>query len=193
MGSYEKSLYATANYACDLAYENALPIFKTFKGGRMAFFPCVDVENGRIGVGVNPDYHYLIYQERGFASFPMSWAYGRTIPLMINGQIVFRKCTGVNRFQSGHKNYWQRGVDGKLIPEFKQKRSWVHPGLPPKHFMAEAIEQAIKDKSRMIKYSEILEHLGAPGEKIYDATEMLVSHANKLREKAGHVLRKPRN
>lgn len=137
-------LWEAAQRACDLAFENATADLRTLKGGRSCFYPIVNPD-GSIDVGVNPDYHYLIYQENGFASFPMTWAYNRVIPMWIDGRLQFRKCVGINRFQSGHKNYWQRGADGQLVPEYKQKRSWVHPGLPPKHFIADAVDEALEE------------------------------------------------
>ena len=141
----ELQLYDTANKACDYAYANATEDMKTLKGGRSCFYPVVDIKNGKVGVGINADYHYLVYQNNGFASFPMKWAYGRVIPMVVNGKLIFRKCTGINRFQSGHKNYWQRDANGELIPEFKQKRSWVHPGLPPKNFIEDAVDEAVDE------------------------------------------------
>lgn len=143
---FERELRETAELACDYAFQFASQDLKSLKGGRMCFYPVVDAENESIGVGVNPDYHYLIYQNRGFASFPMKWAYGRVIPMFIDGELIFRKCTGMNQFRSGFKNYWQRDIDGKLLSEYRQARAWVHPGLGPKSFIDDAIDLALDDK-----------------------------------------------
>ena len=144
----EHALYIVASQACDLAMENARFDLKTLRGGRECFYPIVRGQS--IGVGFNPEYHYLVYQENGFASFPMKALLGKTIPLMIGGRIVFRKCTNINQFRPGHKNYWQRDKDGNLVPEYKQARSWVHPGMPPKHFVKDAIKEAMEDNRQFI-------------------------------------------
>lgn len=69
-----------------------------------------------------------------------------TIPMFINGQLVFRKCTGINQYRSGYKNYWQRDAAGNLLSEYKQARAWVHPGLAPKNFIEDAIDKALEEK-----------------------------------------------
>ena len=145
---YENALRLVADDACDLAVSKAGGMLKTLKGGRNCFYPVVG--DDVVGVGVNPEYHYLIYQERGFASFPMSASLGKTIPMLINGQLVFRKVTGINQFRSGHRNYWQRDSDGELIPVYRQRRAWVHPGMGPKNFMRDAIDEAIERDQPMI-------------------------------------------
>ena len=152
LDSLYRQLYDTANKACDKAYANASREFKTLRGGRMCFFPVVEESDETIdvGVGINPDYHYLIYQENGFKSFTMKWALGRVIPMHIDGRIVFRKCTNLNQFRSGHKNYWQRDANGNLYPRWQQKRSWVHPGHEPVKFIDRAIDDAIAEDNDKI-------------------------------------------
>lgn len=149
----ESVLLSVADEACDNAFANGNEVFRTLRGGRYCFYPIVREDgNGEIevGIGVNPMYHYLVYQENGFASYPMKSLYGKTVPMLIGGQVVFRKCTGINQFRSGFKTYWHRGIDGELIPEYKQARAWVHPGLPPKRFMEEALDDAIERNSDLI-------------------------------------------
>ena len=119
----KRALDETAELACDYAFVIASQDLKSLRGGRSCFYPIADEEKNEIGVGVNPDYHYLVYLNRGFASFPMKWAYGRVIPMFINGKLIFRKCTGINQFRSGFKNYWQRTQDGELIAEWKQAKA----------------------------------------------------------------------
>lgn len=145
----DMELYDTAQLACDYAFANATDDLKSLKGGRVCFYPVVNngFEGYNIGVGVNPDYHYLVYLNRGFASFTMKECLGKVIPIYTNGRLIFRKCTGLNRWRSGNRDYWIRTSDGELISEYRQRRAWVHPGVGPKHFIDDAIEQAVADKA----------------------------------------------
>ena len=146
---------ATASKACDYAYDNAMGEFKSLKGGRYCFFPVVEEtdEGIDIGVGINPQYHYLIYLENGFESFTMKSAYGKTIPMLVNGNIVYRKCTGLNQFRSGSKNYWQRDANGNLYETYAQARAWVHPGHEPVKFIDEALDAAIEEDAEKIDFA----------------------------------------
>lgn len=146
----DEILYTTAERACDLAVEKAGSMLKSLRGGSSCFYPIVDEEENEIGVGVNPDYHYLVYQNRGFASFAMKSLYNKTIPMVIDGKLVFRKVTGINQWRPGHRYYWQRDQWGELVPEYKQRRAWVHPGMPPKNFLSLAVDQAIDENQDMI-------------------------------------------
>lgn len=139
--------------ACDLAAEYGSGIFATFKGGRMAFYPSPDYAAGYAGVGIVPEHHYLIYQENGFQTFPMKSLYGKVVPMLIGGQLVFRKVTNINQWRKGEKTYWVRGQDGELMPETRQSRSWVHPGHGPVQFIADAIDDAIAMHSEDIDYA----------------------------------------
>jgi hypothetical protein len=141
--------------ACNIAAEKGSAIFKTFKGGTSAFYPSPDYEAGEAGVGINEDYHYLIYQENGFQSFSMKALYGKTIPMMIDGVLIFRKVTNINQFRSGKKTYWIRNQDGELMPEYKQARSWVHPGHKPVEFISEAIDESIDKHQEDIDYAYV--------------------------------------
>lgn len=139
--------------ACDLAAEYGSGMFNTFSGGRLAFYPSPDYEAGYAGVGINPANHYLIYQENGFASFPMKALYGKTVPMLIGGRLVFRVVTNINQWRSGQKTYWLRNEDGELMPETRQARSWVHPGHEPVGFIADAIDDAIDAHREDIDYA----------------------------------------
>lgn len=177
MGRYYDALYDAAEYACDLAYSNATSDLKSLRGGRLCFYPLVDEEEGEVGIGLNSSYHYLIYQNNGFASFPMSWAVGRVVPLMINGEIVYRKCQGVGYeqpwMQPNHKNYWQRGINGDLIPEYGPKLGWVHPGLPPKNFIDDALAQAIDENKADIDAARVLDRLDGIGDSLIGGMKRL--------------------
>ena len=158
----ESTLHDIANVACDKAAEKAGDIFRSLRGGRNSFYPVVNMETNNVGVGVNHDYHYLVYLNRGFASFPMRAIYGKIIPMLINGKLVFRKVTGINQFRPGHRNYWQRDINGELVEEYKQRRAWVHPGYGPTNFIQSAVREAIDENQKDIdlaiiydKYEEL--------------------------------------
>lgn len=146
-GDYvEHTLQLTANAACDYATELAGKELRHLCGGRSCFYPIWDADEDEIGVGIVDKYHYLVYQNRGFATFTMKWAIGRTIPLLLpDGTRIFRYCKGVGQFRSGFKDYWYRDADGNLVPKRKQKRAWTHPGLGPKNFIEDAVELAVED------------------------------------------------
>ena len=141
-GDYERALWDAAGFACDKCAEFAGQRLKSLSGGRSAFYPKVDMDNCRFGVGIVERYGYLVYQDRGFATFVMSSLRGKTIPMMIDGQLVFRVATGINQFRRGRKVYWRRNADGELFPVEEQRRAWVHPGLPSKDFISDGVKAA---------------------------------------------------
>ncbi len=134
-----------AERACDLAFQYASDDLTGLKGGRMCFYPVVNYEDDTFGVGVNPDYHYLVYQNNGFASFAMKSCIGKTIPMMTPNGLIFRKCTGVGQWRSGTRDYWSRDINGNLMVETKQRRAWTHPGLGPKRFIDDAVDDAMSE------------------------------------------------
>lgn len=147
----EHALYLTARTACDYATEYAGKELRHLKGGRNCFYPIWDAENNDVGVGIVDQYHYLVYQNRGFATFTMKWAIGRLVPMLLpDGTRIFRYCRGVGQFRSGFKDYWYRDIDGNLVPKRKQRRAWTHPGLGPKNFIEKSIESAVKDNEQYI-------------------------------------------
>lgn len=142
-----------SEHACDLAAKYGTAAFETFNGGRQAFYPAPNYEEGTAGVGIVPEKHYLVYLENGFASFPMTHLYGKTIRMVIDGKVIFRKVTGINRFSKGTKTYWRRGGEGELLADTAQARSWVHPGHAPVKFIADAVSDSIDDYQEDIDYA----------------------------------------
>lgn len=158
-GAYEQALRDTAELACDKCAELAGQQLKSLSGGRRAFYPNIDEETCRISVGVVDRYHYLVYQDTGFETFAMTALRGKTIPIKLeNGQIIYRKAAGINEWRSGVKTYWRRNASGELVSSVEQRRAWVHPGLPPKNFMREAVTQAAMEKAQDI-YEALLSDL----------------------------------
>lgn len=154
---YEKALRITAERACDIAVQKAGSMLKSLKGGRDCFYPIVDFDESEIGIGINHEYHYLVYQDRGFASFPMRAIYGKVIPMVIDGELVFRKVTGINQWRPGHRYYWQRNQWGELVPEYRQRRAWVHPGVGPKNFISDSVDLAILENQDEIDESYLFD------------------------------------
>lgn len=146
----EAALKEAAEKAVRYAYYGAMGQLKTLKRGVAAFYPKWDVKKGAIGVGIAPENSYLIYQENGIASFSMTSLYKKVVPMRIDGKIVFRYVTGINRFRSGNKVYWRRDGNGDLISEYKQARAWVHPGLAPKNFVRDAVRDASEESADSI-------------------------------------------
>jgi hypothetical protein len=154
----ESTLWDVANEACDKAVGNAQGMLRTLRGGRQCFFPKVDMKSGRVGIGINPEYGYLIYQEGGFQSFTMKWALGRVVKMTLpDGKTIYRKCTNLNQFRSGSKNYWYRDETGQLVPRYQQRRSWVHPGLPPKRFMQDAVTETVEQEQHLIDRAMLMD------------------------------------
>lgn len=145
VGAYEQAMANAANVACMRCAEFARMQLKSLRGGMYAFYPKVDVNNCKFGVGIVEEYEYLVYQDTGFATFVMKSLRGKTIPMLIDGRMVFRKASRINRFRSGHRNYWRRDINGNLFPSYEQRRSWVHPGLPPKNFIADGVKAAASE------------------------------------------------
>lgn len=149
-GEYERALWDAAESACYKCAQFAGQRLKSLRGGVNAFYPNVDVDNCRFSVGIVEKYGYLVYQDTGFATFVMSSLMGKTIPMLINGQLIFRRATRINRFRPGRKVYWRRGADGELIASEEQRRSWVHPGMPPKSFLSDGVNAAAVEHAQDI-------------------------------------------
>jgi len=159
--AYETELYATAVIACGRCAEIASRQLKTLRGGRNAFYPVVRADEGKFGVGIIDQYEYLVYQNRGFSTFVMTSLAGRTVPMLINGQRVFRYASKsrIGRFRSGHTTYWRRDSSGNIIGTDEQRRSWVHPGLPTKGFIEQGIQEVARERADDL-FHALLEDLG---------------------------------
>lgn len=161
----ESTLNDIANVACDKAVEKAGWVLKSLRGGRNCFYPVIG--DDYVGIGINNDYHYLVYLNRGFASFPMTAIFGKTVPILgADGQIHFRKVTGINQWRPGHRYYWQRDANGELVPEWRQRRAWVHPGYGPTNFLDSAVADAVSENQELIdnaiyfdKYEDVEEEM----------------------------------
>lgn len=92
--------------------------------------------------GVKSRYNYLMYQERGIKPFLMTALEGKTVPIKDpDGKTRFIKVKGVG--QPGFVT-----LPGGIKVWRDQK--WRHPGLKPKHFMLDGLEQAIEESRQEI-------------------------------------------
>jgi hypothetical protein len=81
-------------------------------------------------VGLQTSTKYLMYQDKGIAPFIMWWVEGRRVP--IKGRVV----TGHGAGMPGYVYIPGRG-------RVWRDQKWRHPGMGPKYFMENAINQAI--------------------------------------------------
>lgn len=99
----------------------------------------LSVVSGEGLVGIRTSVKYLILQEKGIKPFLMKWVEGKTLPLgcsMGDGP-HFRHGSNV-----GKPGYVDIPHKGRVWRE----QRWKHPGLKPKNFMRNAIQQAIGDE-----------------------------------------------
>ena len=158
---YATELGRAADAACDRCFELASMELRTLRGGRRAFYPIVRPDQGRFGVGIVDDYHYLVYQDTGFATFVMTSLAGKVVPMLVNGQRIFRyaRPSAINKYRSGRRVYWRRDADGNLMGVNEQRRSWVHPGLPPKNFVSRGVNEVAHERANDI-YRALLADMG---------------------------------
>lgn len=95
-------------------------------------------------VGIKTTLKYLIYQEKGIQPFLMWWVNGRSIPM------ACKQGDGPHFRRGGHV-----GEPGYVnIPHVGQvwrDQRWKHPGLAPKNFMRDGLNQAISDNQPTIR------------------------------------------
>ncbi len=95
-------------------------------------------------VGIKTTLKYLMHQEKGFQPFLMWWVQGRTIPM------ACKQGDGPHFRRGGHV-----GEPGFVDIPHKGKvwrdQRWKHPGLAPKNFMRDGLNQAIKEAQPQIK------------------------------------------
>ena len=100
--------------------------------------------NGDGKVGIHTTQKYILAQSRGFKPFLMTWVEGRVVPL-------HDKASGQTHFRYG-KEVGQPGwvtLPGGVRVYREQK--WRHPGLKPKNFLENAIQQAINEAKPKIQ------------------------------------------
>lgn len=99
-----------------------------------------DPQEGKVGLRSSEE--YMLYQNKGFGPFVMWWAEGTVVK--INDSSGTHYVTGKDVGVPG----WVTLPGG--IKKYKQVR-WQHPGLEPKNFLENAIQQAIKEGKPSIK------------------------------------------
>lgn len=95
-------------------------------------------------VGIQSTVKYLMYQNKGFEPFLMTWVRDRVVPLGCKqgDGPHFAKGKGVG--EPGFVNIPHRG-------RVWRNQKWRHPGLKPKRFMESAITAAIKENKDFIR------------------------------------------
>lgn len=99
-------------------------------------------ENGLVGIRTSQK--YLMHQERGTKPFLMTWVNGRTLPLGCKQGDGPHFRRGGNVGTPGYVN----------IPHVGQvwrDARWRHPGLQPKNFMRDGLNQAIQANQPVVK------------------------------------------
>lgn len=100
--------------------------------GAMALQPISS--DGYVGIS-GPE--YMIIQDTGFEGFDLVGLAGLTIPIRTpSGGIVFRTAAGDKIGMAGLVTRNEKGV---VIT----KRQWYHPGLAPKNFIRNSVQEAI--------------------------------------------------
>jgi hypothetical protein len=95
-------------------------------------------------VGIKTSQKYLMHQERGTKPFLMWWVAGKNIPLKCN------QGDGPHFRRGGHVG--EPGmVDIPHVGETWRNERWKHPGVQPRNFMAQGLQQAIQDNQPTIK------------------------------------------
>lgn len=89
-------------------------------------------------VGLRTTEKYLMHQDRGISPFLMTWVQGRTVPM------------GCKRGDGPH---FRRGshvgepgwVNIPHVGRVYRQQRWRHPGLKPKNFLENSLQQALYD------------------------------------------------
>ena len=95
-------------------------------------------------VGIRTSQKYIMYQEHGTKPFMMTWVNGRTIPLSCpqGDGPHFRR--GGHVGEAGYVNIPHQG-------KVWRDQRWHNPGIKAKHFMRDALDQAIADNKPLIR------------------------------------------
>jgi len=95
---------------------------------------------GEVGIEIPDEVHYMEYQDQGIKPFVMKDLAGKTIPIRRpDGTIIFRRATEDN---VGRRRITARNEKGQIITS---KITWRHPGLKPKNFIKNALDQAVRE------------------------------------------------
>lgn len=110
---------------------------------------------GEVGIRVPDESKHLIFQERGIRPFTMTALEGKTIPIRDGaGNIHFRAAYG--KSAPGRRKITSRDEQGRILDS---KVMWRHPGIQPKHFMRDAVKEAIRETFDSMTREEIQEVL----------------------------------
>ena len=95
-------------------------------------------------VGITSSLKYVMYQEKGTKPYLMWWVEGRNVPLSCkqgDGPHIRR---GSHVGEPGYVNIPHVG-------QVYRDQRWRHPGLKPKNFMQQAVQEALKEDRPSLK------------------------------------------
>ena len=123
--------------ACEIARGKAPR--KTGKGASL-----LKPMEGKLGITIPAEVYYMFFQEVGISPFVM---YGlvqnkdpNTIPIRgPNGELTFRKASSKT---IGKHRITSRDAKGRIITSDIR---WRHPGMKPKNFIHESLEQSVRE------------------------------------------------
>ena len=109
-------------------------------------------------VGVTSHLKYVWFQERGTKPFLMTWVEGRVVPMGC------KKGDGPHFVRGSHVG--EPGyVNIPHVGKVWRDQRWRHPGIKPKHFIQQAIEDAIREDKPSLKRDimDLLRGMGRRG------------------------------
>lgn len=120
----------------ELAARKARESARSFGWSSRTIEALVPLDRGDGQVGIQSKQKYIMHQERGIKSFLMTWVEGRIVPMGGPGGLHFRKGSHV-----GEPGWVNIPHVGRVYRE----QRWRHPGIKPKHFMEQALTDAIAE------------------------------------------------
>lgn len=134
-----------ANHALSLAQLYAP---KKTGEGASSIYPVYD-ENS---FGLRAGKKYMYYQNFGTKPFFMTSLEGKVVPMMINGELIFRRVKGVGEHQITTRNALGQ------IEVGNRPYKWRNPGIKGSHFMERALDETVETYKQVI-YRSLIVHL----------------------------------
>jgi hypothetical protein len=114
---------------------------------------------GKIGIGVPPEYGYMIALDKGYDPYVMYGLAGKTIPIRdASGNINFRTAYGSSA--PGKRKVISRNAQGQIV---ETKIMWKNPGMKGMHFIEDALKQAAMEWKNSARSEEILDMIASTG------------------------------
>lgn len=95
-------------------------------------------QQGLAGLRTTQEKKYILHQERGIRPFLMTWVQDRTLPM------ACKQGDGPHFRRGGHVG--EPGyVDIPHVGRVWREQRWRHPGLKPKNFLRDSLNQALQE------------------------------------------------